>query len=266
MTQPLVPVDLFPSLVELDAAFTQFNARRTLMDSLTTQIGCADVGGAQVLSDPARPEVDTYNRVLGLSGANLGQLDEMLGRLPGPTRVDLAARSTDEGVSRALIGRGLVPHFAMTYLVRRPARVDLRPRGVRVRRLGSPEADGFLDLLVRAYGPITDEVRGLRKSLYCSGIFRCYLATVDDQPAGWATMFVHNDAAIFANAFTFERFRRRGCQSALFAERLGDAERLGLSWVSTDVLPGVTSHRNAERAGFRAASTVTIWRPPTTGT
>ena len=66
--------------------------------------------------------------------------------------------------------------------------------------------------------------------------------------------------AYFANAYTLEECRRRGCQGALLAARLHDAAELGVTLALTDVVAGSVSERNCLRAGFERAEAVTIWR------
>lgn len=263
MTQSLLPVELHHRLIEQTAAFAAFNALRTLRDAVDSQFEMMDVAGATVLIDPARPDSEYYNRVLGLSDGALGRLDEVFAPLlhvGAPLRIDVADRATSPALCAALHDRGLRPYEALTYLARRPAPLQLRPRNMQVRRLGPRGADAFLDLLEGVRGYIDPEIREKRRGHYATDTFRVWLATVDDEPAGWATMFVHGKTGVFANAYTLERYRRRGCQTALFAARLADADALKLDWVATDVRPGSTSHRNAERAGFRSAGVHTVWR------
>lgn len=263
MTQSLLPVELHARIDELMTAFAAFNAIRTVADDIDTEFERFDIAGATVMTDAARPDNDDYNRVLGLDSGALGRLDSVFAPLlhvKAKLRVDLAERDTSPAVCDALLERGLRPRESISYLVRRPAPIKLRPRGVSVNRLGHRGAETFFDLLESAEGYIAPAIRDKRRDHHPSDAFRIWIATVDGAPAGWATLFVHGNAGVLGNAFTFERYRRRGCQGALFAARLDDAERLGLDWVATDMRPGTTSHRNAERAGFRVASTHTVWR------
>lgn len=72
-------------------------------------------------------------------------------------------------------------------------------------------------------------------------------------PAGVASLFVHEGLALFAGDATLPAFRRRGVQSALIAARLAQAERAGCDLATVCVAPGSTSQRNYERKGFRVA-------------
>ncbi len=87
----------------------------------------------------------------------------------------------------------------------------------------------------------------------------CYLAWVDGEPAGAATLACHDGVASLFGASTRPRFRHRGVQTALLVVRLGHAIAAGcdLALIHTD--PGSPSQRNVERLGFRLAYTKVLW-------
>ncbi|MBX3272780.1 MAG: hypothetical protein KF729_21135 [Sandaracinaceae bacterium] len=254
-----------PSLDALDAldvAYARFNAARSLRledPALTV----TDVGGLSVLRDPARPSDETYNRIVGLRGSRLGALDAALDALGGmPAQLDVAVDRMDPLVSCALRERGLGPAQAVSWLWAEPAQLAREPvDGVEVRRLGPDDRDLLLDLVgvsaATSFGP---EIRARRAHHYCTRSFRAYLASVETQPAGWATLWVDGDAAIFGNAFVLAPFRRRGAHRALHAARARDAVKLGLSWVVADVLPESVSEKSALGAGMRRRTTYVWWR------
>jgi GNAT superfamily N-acetyltransferase len=81
--------------------------------------------------------------------------------------------------------------------------------------------------------------------------------------AGGLVVRRHNMMGLWGAA-TLPEFRGRGIQRAFFQERLRLAQQAGCDLAVTLTLPGTTSQRNAERAGFRPAYTkvVTIKRHP----
>jgi GNAT superfamily N-acetyltransferase len=94
---------------------------------------------------------------------------------------------------------------------------------------------------------------------------RCYVATVDGEPAGAAAAVVSRDARIVGlfGASTLPPFRRRGIQTALLQRRLSDAATSGCDLALVTTLPGSASHRNVVRRGFDLAYTkVTMRRRP----
>ncbi len=87
-------------------------------------------------------------------------------------------------------------------------------------------------------------------SATCSGGL-CWLGMEGKQPAGAAAMVLHEGAAAFYGDATLVHARRRGLQSALISARLEYARDQGCDLAFATVLPGSSSHRNYERAGFQ---------------
>jgi len=81
---------------------------------------------------------------------------------------------------------------------------------------------------------------------------RCYLAYIDDKPAGAASMVARPDLRVagFFGAGTRTRFRNRGVQTALLQRRIADAARAGCEIGIVTTQPGSASHRNVSRRGF----------------
>jgi GNAT superfamily N-acetyltransferase len=66
--------------------------------------------------------------------------------------------------------------------------------------------------------------------------------------------------AAFFGAATLPEFRRRGIQRAFMQERLRIAREAGCDLAVTLTMPGTTSQRNVERAGFRTVYTKVVVR------
>jgi GNAT superfamily N-acetyltransferase len=81
------------------------------------------------------------------------------------------------------------------------------------------------------------------------------LARVDGEPAGAASLLIRAGLAMLGGASTLPIYRNRGIQTALAHARLARASKLGCDLAVVGALPGSTSHRNAERLGFRVAYT-----------
>jgi GNAT superfamily N-acetyltransferase len=75
--------------------------------------------------------------------------------------------------------------------------------------------------------------------------------------AGGLIVPEHRMAGFFGAA-TVPEFRGRGIQSALMQERLRQSQQAGCDLAITLTLPGTTSQRNVERAGFRTAYTKVV--------
>jgi GNAT superfamily N-acetyltransferase len=96
---------------------------------------------------------------------------------------------------------------------------------------------------------------------------RCYLAYVDGEPAGSASMFLSTEqrvAGLFG-AGTRPHYRRRGVQSAMLQRRLEDAAEAGCDVAIVTTLPGSDSHRNVARRGFELMYTKISMRLPLPG-
>lgn len=84
---------------------------------------------------------------------------------------------------------------------------------------------------------------------------RCFLSLVDGQSAGGGAMFIHEKIAAFFSGSTLPRARGRGAQTALLHARLRAAREADCDLAVIKTLPGNTSQRNVQRAGFRLAYT-----------
>ncbi|AUX38882.1 GNAT family acetyltransferase [Sorangium cellulosum] len=80
--------------------------------------------------------------------------------------------------------------------------------------------------------------------------FRRYLARIDGQPAGAATLRLDGSVALFCGAATLPAWRRRGVQTALLRARLADARAAGCEVAAVTTEPGSRSQLNVTRQGF----------------
>jgi ribosomal protein S18 acetylase RimI-like enzyme len=80
--------------------------------------------------------------------------------------------------------------------------------------------------------------------------FERYLARVDGEVAGGASLRLENGVAQLAGAATLPAYRRRGVQTALLRYRLGEAARRGCDVAFVTTQPGSKSTENVQRFGF----------------
>src|SRR5262249_28530808 len=83
----------------------------------------------------------------------------------------------------------------------------------------------------------------------------CYLAQIEDKPAGGGTLVLRNGIAGLFGAGTLVQFRNRGVQSALLAARLARAVEAGCDLAVSLAHPGSSSQRNILRYGFQTLYT-----------
>lgn len=124
-----------------------------------------------------------------------------------------------------------------------------RAQWARVSALGWASEDEALAAFVESFGQVAARAEGVE----------CFLAEVDGEAIGAASLNVSAGVALFAGASTIPAARRRGAQQALLNSRLAFAAAAGLGVAMVVTQPDSGSMRNAERQGFRAAYTRTKW-------
>ena len=89
---------------------------------------------------------------------------------------------------------------------------------------------------------------------------RCWLAWHDGEPAGAATLAIHDGVAGLFGASTRVPHRHLGVQHALLVARLAAASDAGCDLAVVDTEPGSDSQRNVERLGCRLGYTKVTMR------
>ncbi len=99
--------------------------------------------------------------------------------------------------------------------------------------------------------------------------WQCFVAHVDDQPAGGGALFVAGDAAWGGMAATLPTYRARGVQGSLIAARLAAAYPSGARLLTSETAysaiegePGFSSYRNQARAGSTMLYARPNWKRP----
>ncbi len=124
----------------------------------------------------------------------------------------------------------------------------------------SPEHGGaWADLSMRAFmgddrPPFADDLKSL---LGATRFSRRYWGLWDGEPVAAATATTVEGAVFLGGMGTLEAFRKRGFQAAMLDRRVRDAAPEA-DLALMEALPGSSSHRNAERLGFRVAYTSSV--------
>lgn len=153
---------------------------------------------------------------------------------------------------RQVHARGYVPHHFETVMVQPGSDMQLElPEGVQVDEVDA--LDPLWNRVAEAgWGELTnlpDEPGAISEMIQRTPHIRCYLATLNGEPAAAAAMIQSRGVCLMAGASTRPQYRGNGLQRALTARRLHDAGSGVVAQVVT--LPGSTSHRNAQRMGFQ---------------
>jgi GNAT superfamily N-acetyltransferase len=136
-----------------------------------------------------------------------------------------------------------------------------RHDGLEIRRISAEEGPEWSNLLARVF--FADQATNFgrfflpwvkHEHAMCVGAF------IGEQMVGGAGGLIipqHRMAGLFGAA-TLPEFRGRGIQTTLLEERLRLAQQAGCDLAATLTMPGTSSQRNAERAGFRTAYTKVV--------
>ena len=203
-------------------------------------------------------------RGMGMAGPVSGdELDELgrvfLGR-GVPAKVNVCPLA-DPSLLEGLAARGYRPTGFEDVLYRTLDRSEVfpeAPAGILLEWVGPGESDACGEVLARGFAAPEEPTRDMREIFALSARIEgiaSLLARVDGEPAGAAALLIRDGLAMLCGAATLPRFRNRGIQTALAHARLAHAARSGRGLAAFGAEPGSTSHRNAERLGFRVAYT-----------
>jgi ribosomal protein S18 acetylase RimI-like enzyme len=248
----------------LMAGMGQSSARRLGSDQvIVSSIG----GGAAVMPGPGSP----LSKVAGLGfepldEAALDLVERDFARFQTPVRIELSSLG-DPATGKLLSARGyalsgfenvlglslgspfpLAPPASTAILIERTAPQEV-PVFIEVITTGFMHPDTFdgpstVEPIDRAHiEPIFQDIASLEG-------FSQYLAKRDGQPAGAASMRIHDRVAQLCGAATLPGHRRLGIQTALLRERLVHAARAGCDIAIVTTEPGSKSQENVQRQGF----------------
>jgi GNAT superfamily N-acetyltransferase len=111
---------------------------------------------------------------------------------------------------------------------------------------GRVVSEGFAE-----YMPVTEEM--VQMMTTAGKASQCWLGwdKHGSCPVAGAAINIQNGVAVFSGDASLVSARRKGWQAALIRARLAAAQEQGCELGMVTVLPGSTSHRNYERAGFQ---------------
>ncbi len=198
---------------------------------------------------------------VGLNGpvrdAELDAIEDFFRSRGARVTIDLCPLA-DPALLQSLGDRGYRVTEFNTVLVKRLAgtEITLTPR---VRLATSGECDlwshtvgcGFFE-----QAELTGEEMDVGRAIFSAPGALCYLARSENgEPAGGGALAIHDGMAnLFADS-TIARFRRQGIHRDLISARIYEAMARGADLATASTLPGSTSQRNYERAGFQVVYT-----------
>jgi ribosomal protein S18 acetylase RimI-like enzyme len=224
-----------------------------------------DVGA--VYCEPGAP----YNKLIGLGFGDV-ILDEQLAAVErdhaergAPVQVELSTLA-DPSVAERLTRRGYRLVGFENVLGRALDGLEPgRPRtsGLTIGRVGERDRGEWISTMMEGFlhqdqfdGPPTHETfatavleRAYSRFAAVPGAGQ-WLARLNGQPAGGASLFGADGIAMLCGAATRPAFRRQGVQTALLEDRLSHARQSGLDLAVVTTQPGSKSQENVQRLGF----------------
>ncbi|WP_141732244.1 GNAT family N-acetyltransferase [Oligoflexus tunisiensis] len=255
--------------VILEAQYACFNRRRTLRSLSEGEPSLREESGLLRVMDPSAPENTYVNRLIVLQPIDRIALLSAIknhDQQKLSLSVDILPHTLRPDLSSMLVEEKFVPVRELIVLQRNlTCSAEEKQSGISIRKIGPGEGTLFLNAVMASIGQeVAPEIVAAKQHFYESTSFVCYLASVDEQLAGLATLYLAGDQAWLANAFTFEPFRKLGVQSALIQRRIQDAAALGVRALFTDVEFMSASYHNLRRLGFDFHYAITSWERPET--
>jgi len=219
-------------------------------------------GGYALYAGPGSPVTQAV--ALGLEGAvseeEFLRLEEFYRARNEPVRVEacpLADQSLFERFGRAGYR---ATEFTNVMAMRLPAGTGGQAAAgeIAVARAGREEIPLWAATVAQGFAEgqaAQGEVLPLLEMFALAEGVECYLAFVNGEAAGGATLSLRNGVAGLFGASTLPAFRRRGVQAALLRARLARGLEAGCGLAACLAQPATSSARNIERQGFRVLYT-----------
>jgi GNAT superfamily N-acetyltransferase len=230
-------------------------------------------GGQAVYVGPSSP----INKVIGLGldtdldVTALERIEREWGDRGEPVRIEMSVL-TDPSMGSTLTERGYRLHGFENVLGLSLDREIAGPisSGVTVDIATDAEVQTGIDIAVDAFMDLDgsgsvppdsfsrEQLRAVLEEMMGIPGFVGYLARLDGEPVGEASMRIDGDLAQLAGAGTLPRARGRGVQKALTHRRLTDARAAGCTLAVVTTAPGTRSQDNVMRRGFELLYTRAI--------
>lgn len=224
-------------------------------------------GGAAVMPAAGSP----LSKVSGLGfetldEASLEAVEAEFKRFQTPVRVELSSLG-DPDIGKLLSRRGYaLSGFENVLGLSLGSPGALAPAAsahVTIERTTPQDVEAWIDVIATGFmhpdifdGPSTQEpidralIEPFFQDIALLDAYSRYLARRYGEPAGGASMRIHEGVAQLCGAATLPGHRRLGIQTALLRERLVHAARAGCDVAIVTTEPGSKSQANVQRQGF----------------
>ena len=219
-------------------------------------------GGVAVFAGPDSLLTQAFGVGLGepATEADLDAIEELYRSRGAPSSIHVTPW-TDPELLRLMHARGYFIHEFENVFVRELSDVGAPPPGApRVELIADDQRDLWTGIAAESFANedmSAAYLADIMRPFVLMPSARCYLATVDGEPAGTGASVIVPGSGIVGlfGAGTLPRFRNRGVQTALVQRRLADGVADGCSHALVTTVPGSASNRNVIRRGFQLAYT-----------
>lgn len=242
-------------------SYFYFNNERTLSTGVKSELFTVEEPECSIFVDKTR-QYD--NQVILHRACGSEKLERYLAMFGGGISPEIAiepSAMTDE-LKNWLLNKAYSPVYDHEFLelkISDYSECEASGDHVLIERWEHERVDDFFALLQTSGVECSSDIWRMKRSLYCTDTFRCFVAKIGDKPCAWATSFIDDEYAVLANAYTQESHRSRGCQTALLRARIEDAISLGVKVLLTDTMPSSTSSNNCQSVGFHSVGVRSVW-------
>ncbi|MFD1738179.1 hypothetical protein ACFSCX_16755 [Bacillus salitolerans] len=252
-------------LEAFELELTKFNSKRALSEEVK-QLEVLEVGNCKVLIDTKSPKSMYYNRVKGFSLEDKDQLHKILAIYEKENIspcFDMSPLHVNNEIANILTENGFMLSDQLVFLKwsqDQPYFSNYNQKALTISEITKDNVKELIQLIVNSNDlKLSDDVIHRQSHYFYQPNFKNYIAYVDNNPAALASIFIHQNKAYFANAYTFPEFRGKGCQHALLHHRLMVTKQLGISMVYSDVEFGSISHNNLRKFAFQQLYMNSFW-------
>lgn len=263
-------------LRKLKAAEHAYNKRLlstwASLDGNPRGAGYLETDWGNIFFSAANPRNSIFNHAGSLADGMLEALDDIEGAYEErgiPSTVETTAcelpDNLREGHFAAMIARGYRPHqieglyYAEADKVFAPASDDIEI----LRVSGEAVTAEFLELYLTGWEypeDIAQIWKGIGNKMQADPNYTAFIARAGGEPAGCAQLYVLDGIGYLADAVVLPKFRRLGCQRALFAARRDVAIERGSDLIFSIAEIAGQSAKNMEALGMRQATELWHWR------
>ncbi len=209
----------------------------------------------------------SYNLVKGLRDGDEEAVDEIIrfySEKEIPVRLELTPSYSSAALMKFLHSKGFYQCDFHTTMYAEPSVLTDCPinSAIEIRRLKKHEFNLFGEIYTKGFGLPDFLKSGVAENnviLYENKYWRFYLASVGNEPAGIAVLFMKDGFASLAAAATLPEFRAKGVHSALIQARIYQALTDQCKFITGQAKFGSVSQNNMEKSGLKIAYTKAIW-------